>query len=126
VISTGRFKIPNYQELSEGYVQGFTIEEMFSKFGVENPIDYKKYSVKYTARQKILQFYIIADAIKDYCTINPISKSDLKFIKKIVARKTGCSEQSCTITTSSLFDAGFRSQICLLEQGTSIAQFDEI
>ena len=111
-----RFKIPNYQKLSEGYVQGFTIEEMFSKFGVENPIDYKKCSVKHIARQKILQFYIIADAIKDYCTTNTISRSDIKFIKKIVARKTGCSEQSCTFATSSLIDAGFRPQICQLER----------
>ena len=122
----GRFKIPSYQKLSEGYVQGFTIEEMFSKFDVENSIDYKKYSVKYTARQKISQFYIIANAIKDYCTTNPISKYDIKFIKKIVARKTGCCEKSCTITTSSLFDAGFRPQICQLEPETSIAQFNEI
>lgn len=73
-------------------------------------VDYK-YLIKSVSRQKILQFYFIADTIKDYSTLNPISRSDLKFIRKIVARKTGCSEQSCTIATSSLFDADFRPQI---------------
>jgi len=85
---------------------------MFSKFGVDDSIDYKKHIIKSVTRQKILQFYIIADTIKDYITLNPINRSDIKFIKKIVARKTGCSEQSCNIATSSLFDAGFRPQIC--------------
>jgi hypothetical protein len=118
--------IPNYQELSEGYLQGFTIEETFSKFGVESSSDSQKCRVKYTARKKIIQFYLIADAIKNCCTINPISRSDVKFLKKKIAKKTRYSEHSCTVTISNLIDAGFKPKICQLDTEISIAQFDEI
>jgi hypothetical protein len=106
--------------LSEGYVQGLTREEMFSKFGVKSSTNLNKFSRKNLIRLKILKFYMVADTVKEYYNTNPNNRSDEKFIKKLVAKKTGYSEHSCLITVSSLIDAGLKPEICQVEQETSI------
>ena len=120
MIYTGRCKIPNYKTLSEGYVQGLAREEMFSKFGVKSSTNLNKFSRKNLIRLKILKFYMVADTVKEYYNTNPNNRSDEKFIKKLVAKKTGYSEHSCLITVSSLIDAGLKPEICQVEQETSI------
>ena len=120
MIHTGYCKIPNYKMLSEGYVQGLTREEMFSKFGVKSSTNLNKFSRKNLIRLKILKFYMVADTVKEYYNTNPNNRSDEKFIKKLVAKKTGYSEHSCLITVSSLIDAGLKPEICQVEQETSI------
>ena len=120
MIHTGYCKIPNYKMLSEGYVQGLTREEMFSKFGVKSSTNLNKFSRKNLIRLKILKFYMVADTVKEYYNTNPNNRSDEKFIKKLVAKKTGYSEHSCLITVSSLIDAGLKPDICQVEQETSI------
>jgi hypothetical protein len=120
VIYTGRCKIPNYKTLSVGYVQGLTREEMFSKFGIKSSTNLKKFSRKNLIRLKILKFYMVADTVKEYYNTNPNNRSDEKFIKKLVAKKTGYSEHSCLITVSSLIDAGLKPEIYQVEQETGI------
>lgn len=116
MIYTGYSKIPNYKTLSEGYVQGLTREEMLSKFGIKSTTNLKKFSRKNIVRLKILKFYMVADTVKEYYNSNPNNRSDEKFIKKLVAKKTGYSEHSCLVTVSSLIDAGLRPEICQIEQ----------
>jgi len=113
-------KIPNYKTLSKGYLQGLTREEMFIEFGLKCLMDIKKFSRKHTIKLKILKFYLIADAVNEYYRNNPNIKLDEKFIKRIVAKKTGYSEHSCTVTISSLINAGFKPNTCHFEQETSI------
>jgi hypothetical protein len=120
VIHTGYSKIPNYKTLSEEYVQGMTREEMFSKFGIKGSTNIKKFSRKNAIRLKILKFYMVADTVKEYYKNNPNNRSDEKFIKRLVAKKTGYSEHSCMVTVSSLIDAGLKPEICQVEQETSI------
>lgn len=117
----GYSKIPNYKTLSEGYLQGLTREEMFFKFGIKGSMSLKKFSRKHTIKLKILKFYLIADAVKEYYNTNPNIKLDGKFIKRVVAKKTGYSEHSCAVTVSSLINAGFKPKICQFEQETSIS-----
>jgi hypothetical protein len=121
VIHTGYCKIPNYKTLSEGYVLGLTREEMFSKFGIKSSTNLKKFSRKNIIRLKILKFYMVADTVKEYYNTSPNNRSDEKFIKKLVAKKTGYSEHSCLITVSSLIDAGLKPEICQVEQETGIS-----
>jgi hypothetical protein len=118
VIYTGYSKIPNYKTLSEGYVQGLTREEMFSKFGISSSTNLKKFSRKNSIRLKIIKFYMVADTVKEYYNTNPNNRLDEKYIKKLVAKKTGYSEHSCFVTVSSLIDAGLRPMICQVEQET--------
>lgn len=118
MIYTGYSKIPNYKTLSEGYVKGLTREETLSKFGIKNSTDLKKFSRKNLIRLKILKFYIVADAVKEYYNSNPNIRPDERFIKKLVAKKTGFSEHSCLVTVSSLIDAGLKPEICQAEQET--------
>lgn len=120
MIYTGYSKIPNYKTLSEGYVNGLTREEMLSKFGIKSSIPLKKFSRKNLIRLKILKFYIVADTVKEYCNSNPNIRSDERFIKKLVAKKTGFSEHSCLVTVSSLIDAGLKPEICQVEQETCV------
>jgi hypothetical protein len=117
----GYSKIPNYKTLSEGYLQGLTREEMLFKFGLKNSMNLKKFSRKNTIKLKILKFYLVADTVKEYYSTNPNIKLDEKFIKRIVAKKTGYSEHSCAITVSSLINAGFKPKTCQFEQETSIS-----
>jgi hypothetical protein len=126
VIHTGYSKIPNYKTLSEGYVQGLTREEMFSKFGINGSDSLKKFSRKDAIRLKILKFYMVADTVKDYYSTNQNKRSDEKFIKKLVAKKTGYSEHSCMVTVSSLIDAGLKPEICYVEQEANISMIYEI
>ena len=121
MIHTGYSKIPNYKTLSEGYVQGLTREEMLSKFGIKGSTSLEKFSRKNVIRLKILKFYIVADTVKEYYNTNPKCRSDEKFIKKLVAKKTGYSEHSCLVTVSSLIDAGLKPEICQVEQETCTA-----
>lgn len=116
MIYTGYSKIPNYKTLSEGYVQGLTREEMLSKFGIKSTTNLKKFSRKNIVRLKILKFYMVADTVKEYYNSNPNNRSDEKFIKKLVAKKTGYSEHSCLVTVSNLIDAGLRPEICQIER----------
>jgi len=116
----GYSKIPNYKTLSEGYLQGLTREEMFFKFGIKSLIDLKKFSRKHTIKLKILKFYLIADIVNEYYIANPNIKLDEKFIKRIVAKKTGYSEHSSAVTVSSLIKAGFKPKTCQFEQETSV------
>ena len=113
-------RIPNYKTLSEGYLQGLTRDEMLFKFGIKSLINLKKFSRKHTIKLKILKFYLIADTVKEYYRTNPNIKLDEKFIKRIVAKKTGYSEHSCTVTISSLINAGFKPKTCQFEQESSI------
>jgi hypothetical protein len=99
-------RIPNYKTLSEGYLKGLTKEEMFVKYGIKESIILKKFGRKNTIKLKILKFYLIADTVNDYHKSNPNIKLDEKIIKRIVSKKTGYSEHSCTATISSLFNAG--------------------
>jgi len=116
----GYSKIPNYKALSEGYLQGLTREEMLLKFGIKGSISLKKFSRKHTIKLKILKLYLIADIVIEYYKANPNIKLDEKFIKRIVAKKTGYSEHSCAGTVSCLINAGFKPKICQFEQETSI------
>jgi hypothetical protein len=118
VIHTGHSKIPNYKTLSEGYLQGLTREEMLFKFGIKDSMDLKKISKKNIIKLKIIRFYIVADAVKGYYNTYPNNRIDKKFMKKLVAKKTGYSEHSCTVTISSLIDAGLKPEICQVEQET--------
>jgi len=102
-------------------VQGLTREEMFSKFGIKSSTNLKKFSRKNLIRLKILKFYMVADTVKEYYNTNPNNRSDEKFIKKLVAKKTGYSEHSCAITVSSLINAGFKPKTCQFEQETSVS-----
>jgi hypothetical protein len=116
----GNSKIPNYKTLSEGYLQGLAREEMFFKFGIKCPTNLKKFSRKNAIRLKIIKFYKIANTVKEYYNTNPNIKLDEKFIKRIVAKKTGYSEHSCAVTVSILINAGFKPKVCQFEQETSM------
>lgn len=118
MIYTGYSKIPNYKMLSQGYVQGLTREEMLLKFGIKSSTNLKKFSRKNLIRIKILKFYMVADTVKEYYNTNPNNRSDERFIKKLVAKKTGFSEHSCLVTVSSLIDAGLKPEVCQVEQET--------
>jgi len=118
VIYTGYSKIPNYKTLSEGYVQGLTREEMLTRFGINSSTNLKKFSRKNSIRLKINKFYTVADTVKEYYNTNPNNRLDERFIKKLVAKKTGYSEHSCFVTVSSLIDAGLKPIICQVEQET--------
>lgn len=119
VMNTGYSKIPSYKTLSEGYVQGFTREEMFAKFGIKDSMDLKKNSKKNIIKLKIIRFYIVADKVMEYYNTYPNNRTDRKFMKKFVVKKTGYSERSCTVAVSSLIDAGRKPEICQVEQETS-------
>ena len=118
MIYTGYSKIPNYKTLSEGYVQGLTREEMLTRFGINSSTNLKKFSRKNSIRLKINKFYTVADTVKEYYNTNPNNRLDERFIKKLVAKKTGYSEHSCFVTVSSLIDAGLKPIICQVEQET--------
>jgi hypothetical protein len=120
VIYTGYSKIPNYKTQSDGYVKGLTREDMLSKFGIKSSTNLKKFSRKNLIRLKILKFYTVADTVKEYYKLNPNNRSDERFIKKLVAKKTGFSEHSCLVTVSSLIDAGLKPEIFHVEQETCI------
>jgi hypothetical protein len=115
----GYSKIPNYKTLSEGYLKGLTREEMLFKYGIKGSMSLNKYSRKNTIRLKILKFYLIADTVNNYYKANPSIKLDEKFIKRIVAKKTGYSEHSCAVTISSLFNTGYKFT-CQFEHEKSI------
>jgi hypothetical protein len=102
-------------------VQGLTREEMLSRFGIKGSTNLKKFSRKNLIRLKILKFYMVAEAVKEYYNTNPNNRSDEKFIKKLVAKKTGYSEHSCFVTVSSLIDAGLKQEICQVEQEICMA-----
>jgi hypothetical protein len=117
----GYSKIPNYKTLSEGYLKGLTREEMFFKLGIKGSPNLKKFSRKNVIRLKILKFYVVADTVKEYYNANPNIKLDEKFIKRIVAKKTGYSEHACAATVSCLINAGFKPKIYQFEQETSVS-----
>lgn len=91
---------------------------MLQKFGIKSSTNLNKFSRKNLIRLKIVKFYIIADTVKEYYNTNSNIRSDERFIKKLVAKKTGFSEHSCLVTVSSLIDAGLKTEIYQVEQET--------
>ena len=93
---------------------------MYPRFGIKGSTNLKKFSRKNAIRPKILKFYMFADTVKECYNNNPNNRSDEKFIKRLVAKKTGYSEYSCMVTVSSFIDASLKPEICQVEQETSI------